>query len=266
MKSYVSSFTIHLGPVTTTGRLVAVRLPKPKSTYTKPQLKYVSPDGNPVEQRYRDVTTGEIYEVDALSKGTATESGSMIVVDEQALQDANVSLLPKDVMNVTVHDATEVEGSIFPADSNAYVFYPKEDDPTNKGWADFVTAALTEAGGKFAFLGNMNLRNSEGMFRLSIWRGHLIVQKQLYPGELNDHNVKNDRLSKNIRSKAVAAVASLVQPFDPDEYKNDVAERLSELVSETEANGGVAPKKAGAASLAKVAQFDLDSALDEMFK
>ncbi len=117
MKNYVSNFTIHLGPVSTTGKLIAVRLPKAKSTYSKPQLKYVSPNGNPVEQRYRDMSTGEIFEVAALSKASIdTDTGAATVVDEELLKEANTSQLPKDVMNVTVHRIKEVEDSIFPAD------------------------------------------------------------------------------------------------------------------------------------------------------
>lgn len=265
MKSYVSNFTIHLGPVTTTGKLVAVRLSKPKSSNSKPQLRYVSPDGNPVEQRYRDVTTGAFYEVGDLSKGAVNESGGMTVVDEEALAEANKSLLPKDVMKLTVHKVEEVEESIFPADSNAYVFIPNEENPTNKGWADFITTALREAGDRFAFLANMNLRNSEGLYRLSLWRGNLIVQKQLYPSDLNDHAVRTERQPDHVVAKAIAAVNSLAEPFDPDTYKSDVAARIAQLVADTEANGGVTPKQAGAASTAAVANFDLDSALDELF-
>lgn len=266
MKSYVSNFTIHLGPVTTTGKLVAVRLSKTKSSNAKPQLRYVSPDGNPVEQRYRDVTTGKFFEVGDLSKGAVNDAGTgMTVVDEEALAEANKSLLPKDVMKLTVHKVEEVEESIFPADSNAYVFYPNEDNPTNKGWADFITTALREAGDRFAFLANMNLRNSEGLYRLSIWRGNLIVQKQLYPSDLNDHHVRSERQPDHVVAKAIAAVNTLAEPFDPDTYKSDVAARIAQLVADTEANGGVSPKPAGAASTAAVAVFDLSDALDDMF-
>lgn len=264
MKSYVSNFVIHLGPVTTTGKLVAVRVSKTKSSNSKPQLRYVSPAGNPVEQRYRDVTTGDYYEVGDLSKAAVIED-KVTVVDADALAEANQSLLPKDVMNITVHKLEEVEEAIFPADSNAYVFYPNEDDPTNKGWADFITTALREAGDRFAFLANLNLRNNEGLFRLSLWRGNLIVQKQLYPNDLNDHKVRSERQPDHIVAKAIAAVNSLAEPFDPDTYSSDVANRIAQLVAETEANGGVSPKPAGAASTAKVATFDLDSALDDMF-
>ena len=54
------------------------------------------------------------------------------------------SALAKDVINLTVHDADAVNDSLFPADTNAYVFEPDFSDPVNIQWHSLITALLAE--------------------------------------------------------------------------------------------------------------------------
>lgn len=256
IKKYVSKFTIHLGNATATGCLLPIR-----ATVSKPKFKMVSPDGNPVSQRYLDVVNGNLYEPSECHRGIEDDDGAVKLVDNDVLAETKKSALAKDVMNVTVHPLEDVETQLFPSDNNAYIFQPDAADPVNKGWADFITAAVGSS--KLAFLGTINLRGHEGLFRLSVWRGHLVVQKQLYPADLNPHEQAERTLTQALTKKAVTVAEAMVQPFDPDSYRSDVEARVDALAAEVLAgNGPVAAKPAKTTTV----EFDLSSALDDMLK
>ena len=255
MKKYVTNFTIHLGTATVSGSLFPIRA---KSTAARPKL--VSPHGNPVSQRYLDVVTEEIFQPAECVRGVEKDDGSIALIETEDLALAKASQLPKDIMNVTVHDASEVESFLFPSDNNAYILYPTTADPINKNWGDFIVSAVAGSEGKLAFLATVNLRGHEGLFRLTTWRGHLVIQKQLYPADLNPHDQYAPELTKKMQSKAVQVAQAMVKPFDPATYRDSVAERVNELAEASEA-GVARPKKT-----AKPAQpdFDLGSAMDDM--
>lgn len=253
MKSYIKEFTLHLGVATTTGRLVALRLPTPSAG----KFKYVSPTGEPVKQKYVD-PAGHTYDVKDLAKGVEDENGKIHVVDADTLAATKASTLPKDVMNITVHPVTEVEDQVFPSDNNAYVFYPNEDDPANKGYADFILTAV-ENSRTLAFMGTVNLRNSEGLYRLTVWRGHLVIQRMLYPEQLQNHRPQQVKLPASTKKLALTVVEELSTPFHVETYRDEVNDRLVRLVEAVEA-GQVPSAPAPAASVAAPV-FDLEAAL-----
>lgn len=249
MKAYVDTFTIELGPASTKGTLVGVR----GSGTSKPTFKYVSPSGDPVKQVYRD-EAGNVFDVGDLSKATVTDDKELKVVDEEALAAAKKSPLPKDVMTLTVHQAADVEDHMFPSASNAYVFYPDLTNPSNKGWYDFILTAVQDR--RIAFMATVNLRNYEGLYRLTSWRGHLVIQKMSYPEELNSHDTVEVKLSVADRKKALAMIDSLAVPFDIDTYRDATVARL-QAVQDAALSGTILPKP-----VAEVPVFDLSAAMD----
>lgn len=261
LNTYVNKLTIHLGPVTAIGKLVGV--PKSKTAEGKPEFHYVSPAGNRVVQRYLDEQTGEYFIQDELSTGFEREDGTMQALDSEALAEVKEAGLPVNVFNVTVHPAHEVNDQIFPSKNTPYVFYPDEEDPKNKGWADFIrTAAETEG---YALLGKMRLGKktaAEHLYRITVWRGHIVIQHQLFPSQLKPHEVVQNNVPASTRAKALGAVQQLCEPFNGDTYTDDVLTRLKEYVADAEASGVSAPPK----QVSKpVEEFDLDSALDDLF-
>jgi non-homologous end joining protein Ku len=262
LNKYVSKLDIHLGQVTVSGALYPIRKSKGKgSGYVKPQL--VSPAGNPVKQYYKDEATGEFWLPGECNKGVVKDDDSVVVLDTELLQEAKASELPKNVMVLSVHDQAEVEGQLFPSDNNAYILYPDSDNPINAKWGEFITAAVSGSEGELAFLGMINLKNHEGLFRLTTWRGHLVVQKQLYPDELNPHEPLALDIPAKTADKAIAVAHKMKTVFEPGAYRDESQDRIALLAEETAAG-----KRPTAATKTKAAtpDFDLDAALDDLLE
>ena len=102
-RSYVSNFTIHFGPATTTGRLLPIRMPD-----KSPKLHYCTQEGEPVKQCYID-ENGKTYFIDELGRATMDDDGNLVQVNSDAIQDAKTSDLPLNVINLTAHSSEEIE-------------------------------------------------------------------------------------------------------------------------------------------------------------
>lgn len=225
LKSYVSEFTIHCGPATVRGKLVPVRMPD-----RKPQLHYCTPDGEPVKQVYR-APDGQFYDREELSRATVDDDGNLTQVDPYAVAEAKTSSLPLNTIALSVHDPDDVGHYLFPSNNNAYIFQPvikknKKiiEDPVNQQWHDFLNVVIRESG--CVFLGMCNLRNFEGLFRVSHYQGYMTIQKQLFPEDLNQFEVINPDLPAVEKAKALAVARAMVTPFNPDDYKDEASERL----------------------------------------
>lgn len=251
ISNHVKDFAINLGPVTTYGSLKAVR--KSEAKAGKPKFHYAAPDGVRVEQRYLHPGTGELFEVKELRRVQETPEGDKLV-DQEELAQAKEGVLPKDVLTLSVYNYEEVIDYLWPSKNNAYVFYPHVKNKANVGWSLFLRTAVSEPG--LVFLGMSKIKTAnEAVYRLTTWRGRLVVQHMCFPAELNDHEVDETLLEGNLRNKAIAKARSLVEPFDPAKYRDLLSERLSEL---GEGQPGEVKPKAVQAE----AEFDLDAALD----
>lgn len=255
IKAYCSQLTMHYGTATVTGELVPIR-----AVATKPEYKYITPGGLPVDQVYRD-EDGNIWEKDNLQRYDKKDPDKNIILDE-AVQQAKESDLPKNIMNLTAHPREDIERYVFPSTNQAYIFRPvlkntkgKEiKDPVNVQWYDFVNTILRDT--NLGLLGLCNLQNHEGLFRLGLYQGWITVQKQLYPEELNQFDTYTPSLDSAVREKAVKVSKNTVKDFQRDEYINTVTQRLIAL--KPDENGNIL-----AAPVAPVAQeIDMLAALD----
>lgn len=230
-KSHVSDFIIRMGPIQTSGRLVAVRLPQAKPKGSKIVSCTPFPEAKAVKQVYvpADDPKGPQYSMGQLGRATLNEDGSLTPIPKEALEQAKEPTVPKDTMAVTVHDAKEVEDSLFPSDDNAYVFEPHGDDPVNIQWYSLLWDSVNDTNGK-SFIGSANVRNSEGLYRLAIWRDRLILQRVLYPEEVNDHQALDiEPIDETIKSKFAKTLDKLTTPFDPQVYRDTTKERIAFL-------------------------------------
>jgi hypothetical protein len=230
-RSYVSNFTIHFGPATTTGRLLPIRMPDKSQ-----KLHYCTQEGEPVKQCYID-ENGKTYFIDELGRATMDDDGNLVQVNSDAIQDAKTSDLPLNVINLTAHSSEEIERFLFPSNNNAYIFDPVIknssnkiiNDPVNTQWHDFMNVLIRDS--EATFVGMCNLRNYEGLFKMSHYQGYIVVQKMLYPENLNQYDPVRPELDPVVRDKALSVVRSMIQPFNPDAYKNAISERITEAVS-----------------------------------
>lgn len=262
MKAYVSKFTIRLGPISMVGRLIS--LPKPGQKKKKYPFVLSTPNGEPVQQRYiSESDPSVLYTTDELHRAIKKDDGTLVPVETETITEVKKSELAKDVINLTVHDADAVNDSLFPADTNAYVFEPDFSDPVNIQWHSLITALLAEHP-EFAYVGICNLRNSEGLFRIVLWRDRLVVQRLMYPDEINDHGALEKDLQGHVDdaavAKAVKMLTKLNTPFVADEYVDTTRENLLALTA------AVAESSDGAVATAKKESkgggFDMLAALD----
>lgn len=225
IKSYCDGFVIRLGPMQTTGRLMPLF-----NSSIKKETKFfsVTPDGNKVSQRYID-DAGNLFKPGELKKGMVNpDDGHVVIVDPADYKAATASPLPKNVMNLTVHDSAECDQKLIPAKSQVlYVFEPDTNDPMNVKWYDLFVASLERT--DKTFVGVVNLQNNEGVFRLFNWQGNLVVQKQTPPNELYRYNPPTPEVEEAEVEGVLGLVNKLAAPFDPDQYSNQQIERIKAL-------------------------------------
>lgn len=246
-RTYVSAFTVHVGPATLRGSLVSVQAPADKEAKTR----YVAPgSGNPVKQKYQDVVTNDLYDVSELDKAI-----DETIVDKDALAEAKKGVLPKDIAQISVHLTKDVGTTLFPAPNNAYVLVPDKTDPTNAVWYDVLAEAIKDP--DFTYITLCNVRNSEGIYQLISWRGYIVLQRMLFPDRVNDHDIYETDLDPQAL-KLVPMIAGLVEEFDPEAYQDTQRERV-QMVVEAAENGTAVPAAAKAKPAAAV--FDADAAM-----
>ena len=254
-KSVVSQFVVHFGPATVTGSLHSIKASEPKAT-----IVTCGPNGEIVKQGYSD---GENFWTQKdCGKGEKQEDGSMKLLSAEAVALAKASPMPKNVLNVEVHRSQDVDKFLFRSPDSTYIMLPVIkngrtviEDPANDKWYTFLRTAV-ENSPEHTFVGRANIRNKESTVRLGIHEGHLMVERMLYPEQLNEFPNPVGSLTATEAAKVSAIVEALTKPFDLSGHRDNVPDRLAVAV------------EAGADGVPKVEAepipdtFDLGSALD----
>lgn len=250
MRTYCKEFTMRLGPATTIGELVPMRL-------TEPKFKFATPDFKPVHQAFID-DDGRVIRKEDLQRAAEVKipgGKELIPIPLEDLNTARESKLEKNIIDLTVHPVEDVDLNTFPSDNQAYVFHSVRwtgkrkdvvlEDAANDGWRDYIFGILQEP--TTAVIGKSNLQGYEGLFRLGIHRGHIFLQKQLYPEGMNRFDFDAPSLSADLVAAARATARKLAVEFEPAKYEDGVTRRLQALQ-------GIEVERA-----APVAEFDLMS-------
>jgi non-homologous end joining protein Ku len=226
MKAYVSDMTLRIGPITTNGKLISAYATDSEKAAS---FKFCTPDGEAVKQKYV-AEDGSVWNKSDLAFYQESDDGNISIFSQEQVNAAKASTLPKNVMNLTVHNADDVAGQLYPNKAAvSYVFYPHTNDPANVQWYDLLVNLLERD--EKALVGFCNLQNYEGLFRLIVWRGRIILQKQTYPNELNPHEDYENAAPKEAVKKAISLLEKLTAPFDQDTYQNNVKAKLANLQS-----------------------------------
>lgn len=258
-KAYVGNFTIRIGPIQMVGKMFPIRKPKESTGF-----KLCTPDGRQVQQVYTPTDgSDEVFTYSELERGVLDDDGVMKLVGQENIAEAKTSDLPNNVINVTVHDSTELDGMLWPSDDNAYLFEPNSADPTNVQWHEVLLALLNK--GNKAYVGMCKFHNHDGFYRLTVWRDRIVMQKQLFPEALHDHSKypAEVKVQAAITKKAASVMDKITEPFDPSLYADQQTSRVKQLI-ESAAEGTVQPvaKKKVAASDVDIASI-LDSFIED---
>lgn len=256
--SYVSDFTIRLGNITTRGKLMSIRN---SASDEDTKTVQITPDVQRVRRVWRG-PDGTIYEDGTLGRATVDSEGNLTPVDKEAIAEAKRSALTLNVFEANVHKRSDIDSFLYPDKSQGYVFIPQikqgknvVDDPVNDHAHEILNAMVQNP--KIAMISRVNLQNNEGMFRLSMYRGHIALQKQLYPEEVHEFPILSIKLGKEDKAKAAKLAEAMVKDFDPEDYPNEITKRIIEATAE-----GFDPAKLAAIKANDAPQTDLSSMLD----
>lgn len=258
-RAHVGDFTLRISHFTARGKLMSIRKSEDKDS----KRKLMTPNGQRVVQVYRD-PEGEIWRKDQLGRGIENEDGSLTPVDAGAIEEAKESALTLNAFEPVAHDAEAVDEFLYPADSNGYLFIPVVRNASNKVVEDPVNDEnyeymnLLVRNPNVAFIGRCNIQGSEKMLRLSTYRGFICVQEQLYPEEVHEFETFEPTVSRADRTKLKKLAESMVKPFDPEDYPNEVTQRIAAAI-EASLDGDLTKVSLDKAQPVKV---DLSSVLD----
>jgi non-homologous end joining protein Ku len=147
---------------------------------------------------------------------------------------ARESELPANVLNITPHNREKVWNSTWTAD-NAYVFVPLV---ANEYYALMVELIRS---GDLSYVGMCNLRNSEGLFRLDVWRDMIVVQKLVWPEDCNEIDPVDGDCDQETVDQFRAVLSKKQIEFDADKYRSGVKEQVIAM-TEAITGGAIAPK------------------------
>lgn len=259
LKTYAKSFTIHVGPLSMRGKLTSVQAPVTRGKGGG-SYKTCSPNKQPVTQVWRD-PDDNIWETSDLQKYIEGEDGEMLIVDQEAVKEAKVSQLPKNLMVAAVHKISDMD-ELWPSNGkNSYVFEPDAADPRNTMLAEVFTRALSS--GKYGIIALINLQNHEGLFRLIVWRGRLVLQPQIYTDKINPHEEHEFRVESKATKKVQNLFEKLESDFAASDYEDGTIDRITaaEVISAGITDGKALGKKMKTATPMKP-QEDLLAVLD----
>lgn len=257
MNKHVKDFTIRLNSITTTGALYPVQ------ATVKSNVVSCTPDGRAVSRVYvpkDDPTGGEVFYDSQIEKATKDDEGNLHLVGKDNLTAAKASTLPKNVLNLTVHEEADLDGQVWPSDHKSYIFVPHGDDDANVQWHNLLRELVAKSGK--AFVGQAVIKtSSEAFYRIKLWRGYMTIVRQVAPEQINDHEVVDDEgvIKESTFQKAMTAVANMVTPYDPASYRDKSTAAVADL--EQAAIAGEVDVEAPVEA-APVEAFDLDAALD----
>jgi hypothetical protein len=269
LNAYVNDMKVDFGPAHIQGRLLGVKNPDVKSKFA-----YCTPEGLPVTQFYKDMHGNEFVAGD-LHRAIKQDDGELKYIGKEAVSEAKKSDLPYNQAWLTVHTPESVELHLFPSNNQAYLLEPGfKSGKDQKGpwvgrdnpnltpeakewikWYDFLVAMVTSSNA--VFLTQANIKNFEGLYRITTYQGYLAFQKQCWPEELQQFDELFTQIDPAAHKVGMKIITARLTDFDPDEYKASSSEKLAELL-----DGEYDPDSYVPGGIDADAEFDLLTALE----
>lgn len=147
-------------------------------------------------------------------------------VDATALEEAKASDLEKNLMEVLVRPAAEVDRQTWPSGVSYWC-------EAGKGGEKPLTVLAELAGSQdFALLGLMVMRGQERLYRLRPLNGGLVLQQVLRPNEMHQFTASPVELSEKERATLSTVAEMSVEDFDPLAFRSQTIDRLRAVLAE----------------------------------
>lgn len=222
VRAYVGAggFTISLGPLNLIGRLIPV-LATGSQDYA--DFCVVCPEcPEPVRPRqgYTCENGHGPYPLADLDRARDTDDG-LVRVTKEEYEAARHSDLPLNHCRVSVHPAEQVDTLTRPS-GQGYVFIPDVDSREHD-----LVLALSMA--DQALVAAVNVRHFEGLYRLQSWNGNLVLQRLLWPKELNEFAPREIDVDAAHLDAGLTMLDRLSDDFEPEDYVATTRQKLEAL-------------------------------------
>ena len=211
-----------------------------------PNFKLCTEEGERVVQCYRkaadereEIPVAELWSRRDLNHGVEVEGEERLkVIGEEELKEARTSKFHKNFIELTVHPIEDM-GQLFPDNSRSAIMfeagqYFKPSGEKRERWFGQETDIGSRYNPNYEILRTLLATNevglvaqasirtdtSEGLYRAVLWRGHLVLQPQLFANRIYEF----DALDLDVEEDAIPKVQKLAEvwstPLDMDSYVN----------------------------------------------
>lgn len=223
MRKYASDFTVTLGPIQMVGSLY----PLVKSDHARgSRFRRVVPNTDTptlarqvyVAENEIDADQPRLYNQSDLGYAIETVDG-LAFVDRDEVTEARTSTLPLNLCDVSVHRSTALNWDPQPT-GTIYAFVP---NVANEHYAALRDALCDP---DYIYLSVANVRNAEGLFRLTVMDHMVVMQKLHWPEDLNDVDSPDVESSPELSEAVASIVRAMASMPSDDMYVSGVRQRV----------------------------------------
>lgn len=200
-------------------------------------------DPTQLEQRYVCVEHGHGPFLTGEVAKAREHEGRLVAVAEEARIAAAEPDLPVGVIALSVFPAEQIEAMCRPGDT-AYRLRPMKKGGTHLGLYAFLRQVT--ASGKYAMVGEMNLRGGQKMYRLEVWSGQLVLQSLVRPEDIADVDDVDGEVDEKELTMGFKLLDAVCEEFDPAAFADRRQARIAAAVEAAAASPqtGDAPAEA----------------------
>lgn len=196
-----------------------------KATDKSKQLKIICPlceTPTSMSQRYLCEHGHGPFAISEADRAREIDKVLYRVTEEEISQLKGATIPPEAGLSLRAYEAEEVEAMTRPSES-AYRLRPKGNLSVYA-----MLVKLAEDTDR-AFIGEVNLRGNQKMFRVQTWNGQLVAQELTRPDDLAPMDDINPDFDDRLLATAEMLVSSDISTFVPEEYRNTIRERSAML-------------------------------------
>lgn len=189
-------------------------------------FRMITPEGNPIRQKYVDPVSETEYAFKACSKGYEHKKGEYVLFTPEELK----AMEAGDKGSVQIKSFVPEESVDFVSVEKSY--YLKPDKGGDKGFK-LLSMVMTETS-KVA-VGQWTNRGKEHLILIRPYKGGLILHTLFYKNEVRDYddNCANLSFSDAEKTMATKLVEQFSQPtFDAGEYRDEFSDRVLAAVEQ----------------------------------
>jgi len=228
-----SSFKIFIGGFGTHGRLLPIQRSRKNDGKGGGSYKRLTPNDQLARMVWTD-DTGKIFQQDELGKGIMDDDGNCVRVNVDAVNAAKESELDKGIMDIKVYSPSKfATENLWPDPATkSFIFSPmitkdRRLIPASPAEQLVYEMLCSAAAGKNILIGSAVVgRSKEHIFRLTTWRGHLVLVPMTYTNFLEDHEVRKPNITKEQKTVMAKLVKKIAKDFNVEQLADNSIDRI----------------------------------------